>query len=49
MKYTKLNAPMEETSRRLETPNMMRVSAVSDQKASKIERPPSMKIECSES
>jgi hypothetical protein len=47
MKYTKLNAPMEETSRRFETPNMMRVSAVSDQKTSKIKRPPSKKIGCS--
>jgi hypothetical protein len=49
MKYVKLNAPMEETSRRLETPNMMRVSAVSDQKTSKIERSLSKKIEWSAS
>lgn len=43
----KLNAPMEEISRRLETPNMMRVSSVSDQKTSKIWKPPSRETECS--
>jgi hypothetical protein len=45
MKYMKLNAPVEETSRRLETPNMMRVSAVPDQKALKIWKPPSRETE----
>ncbi len=32
----KLNAPMEAITRKLETPNMMRVSAVLGQKTSKI-------------